>query len=170
VYAITRFQEDAAPLYVVALKDKEPHIRWTAASYLGQFPKAAKQAIPQLLELAKTDPDANVRYYCTSSLSTVGVEAIPALTELATSKEQNVYQTAMHALRNHGAKSKGAVPNLIETLKGGDIQARRLAAITLGAIGPDAKDALDALKEAAKGSDATLSTLAEQAIKSIEKK
>src|SRR5262249_52762513 len=49
--------EEALPHYVAALKDKDTMVRRNAASYVGNFGATAKAAIPDLVDLAKNDPD-----------------------------------------------------------------------------------------------------------------
>jgi HEAT repeat protein len=165
-----RLGHDALPLYMAALKDKEPSVRWVAASWMGQFPRGGQPLRDALIAAASSDPDGTVRHYATERLAGLGEDVIPALTELAKHDDLLVFQSAMQGLQRYGAKSKGAVPVLIEVLKGGKGDARWLAAQTLGVIGPDARDALDALKEAARDPNATLQSQATQAIARIEKK
>lgn len=61
-----------------------------------------------------------------------------------------------------------AVPALIDMLENGGIQDRRLAALTLGEIGPAAEDALESLLEAAEEEDEVLGGIALEAIERID--
>jgi HEAT repeat protein len=167
--SLFRYRTEAVPYYIEALKDKDWNVRWMAANHLSQTGAAGKKAIPALLDLAKTDPNASVKYHAAASVTAMGEDAIPAMVELLKQKDFNVLQQVLYGLQGHKAKAKPAVPNLIEIVKGDDANTRWLAAQTLGAIGPDAKDAIDALKEATKSTDQNLKVYAEQALKQIEK-
>jgi HEAT repeat protein len=57
---------------------------------------------------------------------------------------------------------------LIELLQNGDIHDRKLAALTLGEIGPAAQDAIPALFAAVEDDDDSLAELAEEALEKID--
>src|SRR5262249_57507111 len=104
--------EEAVPHYVEALKDKDVNIRYVAANHLGNTGAAGQKAIPKLLETTKTDDNGTVRYYATQALCNLGEEAIPALAELAKSKDANAYQTPIFALHPPPPKPKPPMPPL----------------------------------------------------------
>src|SRR5262245_64430772 len=106
---------------MTALKDKEPSVRWIAASCLGSCGEAGKKAMPDLVKLAKNDDNPNVRSYAIGALSRMGDDALPVLLDLLKEKDVTVQRSAMTGLQQYQAKAKDAVPTLIEFLKSTDI-------------------------------------------------
>lgn len=67
-----------------------------------------------------------------------------------------------------GDDAEPAVPALIEMLTNGDIHDRKLAALTLGEIGPAAEEAIPALFAAVDDEDESLAEMAEEALQQID--
>jgi HEAT repeat protein len=164
------FGEDVVPYLADGLEDKDPQVRANAATYLRAAGPAAAKALSALVKVVRNDRNLNVRRSALRAVQGLGEEGLPGLVELVTVSDAAVQLTVMRSLQQYKEKAKAAVPNLIKVLEGGDDDARRLAAQTLGTIGPDARDAIDPLKEAARSPNATVKQAAEQALQLIEKK
>ena len=67
-----------------------------------------------------------------------------------------------------GEDAEPAVPALIDLLENGDVHDRRLAALTLGEIGPAAEDAIPALLEAVDDEDEGVVEMALAALEVID--
>ena len=100
------------PLEKVILYDRSARKREYALRWISQGPW--DQASKVITRAADNDPDANVRYYATNTISVFGEDAVPALAELVKAKDVNVHQAAMYGLQRYGAKAKTAVPALID--------------------------------------------------------
>ncbi|HKB38583.1 MAG TPA: HEAT repeat domain-containing protein, partial [Gemmataceae bacterium] len=170
LHALFSYHPVSVPRFMEALKDRDWEVRDAAAERLGQCGREAKEAIPALAEVARSDPHPTVRGRALSALPSMGEGAIPALVELLESADWGVQQNAMDGLQRYRDRAKPAVPRLIVILKEGNPILRGLAADTLGQIGPAAKDAVDTLKEAARDANPIVKEQAEQALKRIEKR
>jgi len=67
-----------------------------------------------------------------------------------------------------GDDAEPAVPSLIELLQTGDVHDRKLAALTLGEIGPAAEEAVPSLLEAADDDDQGVCDMAILALEEID--
>jgi HEAT repeat protein len=67
-----------------------------------------------------------------------------------------------------GEEAVTAVPALIQLLQNGGIHDRKIAALTLGAIGPVAEEAVPALLAAVEDEDDGLAEIAEAALEQID--
>jgi hypothetical protein len=86
---------------ILALKDKDPDVRCTAATNLGKYGAEAREAVPALTE-ALADQDKHVRVAAAYSLGRIGpaaTDAVPALREAVKDKDQRLQQAATHALQ-----------------------------------------------------------------------
>jgi HEAT repeat protein len=166
---LSRFGAEAVPPLAEALQNKDPVMRWTAASSLGNLGPVAKKAIPNLAQAVR-DPNATVRNYAVYALTTIGPESVPALAELLKDKEPNVRQLALSGLAKFGNKARDAAPLLIETLKDPIAANRAQAASVLGQLGPEARSAIPMLNETLKDPDAKVQREAELALKKIQGK
>jgi HEAT repeat protein len=111
--------EEAVPVLIEALSDRQCQDRDVAAESLGKIGRRPQQTVPALVQ-ALRDPDDRVRTTASRALSRFGEEAAEA----------------------------GAVPPLTAMLKDDDMNVRAYAADALGAIGPPARSAVAALKQA----------------------
>lgn len=75
-------EKGVTSVLIEVLKDKnDPIMAGSAASLLGKFGPAAKDAVPILIEMLKAG-DSSIRYYATESLGNIGPEAKPAIPAL----------------------------------------------------------------------------------------
>ncbi|NQT90763.1 MAG: HEAT repeat domain-containing protein, partial [Candidatus Omnitrophica bacterium] len=120
--ALSKIKSTISPL-IEALKDKDWIVRVLVAQTLGEMGPEAKDAIPALTEVLKTealkDEDWPVRYRAACALGEIGPaakSAIPALTEALQEalkdKDWLLCNSAARALGNIGAASKEAAPVL----------------------------------------------------------
>jgi HEAT repeat protein len=171
MWNLYRYGEEALPLYLEGLKDKEVNVRSAAVQSMQRLGAKAKKAMPELIELAKRDANASIRWQAAYALAQLGEESLPTLVELLADKDANVRLNAMHAMQRFAGKAKAAVAPLIKILKEESNNSLRwTAAQTLGAIGTEAKDAIPALKEATQDKDQNVRSFAQQALKQIERK
>src|SRR5262249_28034104 len=155
------------------LEDKNPKVRAAAAEDIGSLADVrladAQAALPALRGLLK-DTDAGVRKAAVEALGKVEPDAYPKLLEetLKTDKDPVVLVAAAAALGQMQAKSRSAIPALIEAYKASpqDYKApktaqnppppdppavRRAILQALGQIEPDPKNRISFLIEALKG-------------------
>jgi HEAT repeat protein len=69
--------EKVVPALIAALRDKEGHVRRSAALKLGSYGEQAKDAIPALQKVSKEDPDARIRESARVALSRIDPEQFP---------------------------------------------------------------------------------------------
>lgn len=137
VDALGKMGQTAVPALIVALRDEEGSVRYSAASALRQIGKPAVLA----LIVALKDRDSGVRSNAAWVLGTIGEgakDAVPAL--IAALKDQNwrVRYHAASALGRIGKEAKDAVPQLTIAVKNDECSETRRAAITsLRQIAPD---------------------------------
>jgi len=164
----------AAPAVRELLKDRDLMIRSGAAAVLLQFDPGAEDAQEVLLAVLE-DPNAkpDQKFMVGMPLCKFAIPtraAVPRLVRcLDDSQPEQVRTTALTALGRSGPAATVATPRMIELLGDRDSWIRRAAAEALGGLGPIAKDAIPALKKIALGGDLTLSGVAADALKKIEK-
>jgi HEAT repeat protein len=73
-----RHDPRAIPTLIAALKDRDSHVRRSAAIGLGSFGEQAREAIPDLQMLAQKDRDARIREAATTALSRIDPAQFPA--------------------------------------------------------------------------------------------
>ncbi len=132
------------------LRDPSEGVRRSAFQAACAVGGSNESAVPGLVDALK-DGDAAVRLHAAGMLKLLGAEAAGAAPALVGAlADAKVKSAASEAL---GAIGAGAVPALLKALDGADDDARRMAAMTLGHIGPAAKDALPRLAKLATDDD-----------------
>jgi HEAT repeat protein len=115
--------EPAAPLLLQTLtKTVQMDLQKQIAYTLGEIGPAAKDAVPQLIELLKSskDPEGFLNVVAADALGKIGPaasNAVPALIVALKSDDVRLPTRAEDALGNIGAGAKAAIPALIEALK-----------------------------------------------------
>lgn len=147
-----KLRKDNALALIDALKSNKVAVRACAATALGNMGPDAGLAV---LDLIKTlqDKNVDVQKSVISALGKIGPEAGLASPQLINAlKDKNLRDTAFEALVKIG---KGAVPDLVQTLKVDDAkQPQKLDVIgILKEIGPDAKAAVKVLAGITKSFD-----------------
>jgi HEAT repeat protein len=163
------------PLIVKALQDEDKGVRTGAAYVMERF---GADAMPHLIKAMK-DPEGSVQWAAVDTIDTIGAsspDTLRALAEVAAddqraAKMRNGAIAAMlkmHGLDIYRTEPVKAVPGLVELLGDPKATTRWSAALTLYAIGPDAKDAVPALTKALKDPSMSVAQSAQYALKRIQ--
>jgi HEAT repeat protein len=136
---------DAIPELTAALDDEIPTIRWRAAFALFKSRRPITAAIPKLVAGLK-DPDNMVRFYSSMCLSRSGQECSQAIPELV-----------------DAVKDK---QNAVRLFQSGT-NARQLAVVAIGCVGPRAEPAVGFLISLLDDEDPVVRTVAVQALGKI---
>jgi HEAT repeat protein len=142
--ALFTMGEKAIPTYIKLLEHKELLIRVNALKTLVAFGPKAKDALPTI-EKMLTDENDQVRSVAVVFLRRVERDRqklVPIYLELLKKKKSR--QLAIRAL-SELAPDETVVPALVGVLKDKNIENRRLAAASLGAMGAKAREAVPAL-------------------------
>jgi serine/threonine protein kinase len=122
------------------------HYKSQAINALADFGQEAKNAIPDLIKLLKSQDD-QISSSAWNALVKVGSEAVVPLTDLLKDERVKIRRKAVSALEQIGAGSLEATTQLILALEDldpeGDV--RWYATIAIGKIGLPAKDAIPSL-------------------------
>ena len=130
-------------LYPVLMKDLSPFC-WTNAQALMEAARGSERE-KYILSRFLEHPDASIRGRALENIQHLKVTVMPAVDLIAAGladKQECIRWRSWVALKEMGGP---AVPALIMTLEHKQASTRRLAAETLGRIGPPAKDAKPAL-------------------------
>jgi HEAT repeat protein len=153
-----------------ALRDDNPRVRAGAAGTAEMLREAARDMIPELERLAKSDPELAVRYHAANSLWHVGRQHLPLVPFIIMDLKSEKEQTRTSAAMALGAPSQNAhqvVPPLCEVLAGDpSAKVRQWAAKSLGRHAN--KAALPALQAALKDESPEVRKAVEEAIKLVE--
>ncbi len=129
------------PVLLQALKDKDPSARAAAPTVIVLFGSKAKSALPALT-LALHDKVFGVKVAAVVALGDLGPlarDSAPALLDLANDKEFFLLEPFVGAaLTNLG---ESIVPTLVKALNDPSFDRRRVAAYSLGSMGPSARTA-----------------------------
>ena len=126
VEALTNFGRDAEPAVAALLqsltKTVETDLQKEIAYTLGEIGPAAKDAVPQLIELIKSrkDPEGFLNVNAAEALGKIGpaaAMAVPALIAALKSDDVRLPTVAAEGLGNIGAEAKTAITALIEAMK-----------------------------------------------------
>jgi HEAT repeat protein len=152
VAQLGKLRKEQVASLIDALKSNRPAVRDCAASALGEIGPDAGLAVTELLK-AMQDPDGNVQKSAVMALGKIGPNARIAAPQLiAALKDKRVHDNAVEAL---GKLGKGAVPYLVQGLKGDELKHPQKLDILgiLRQIGPDAKEAVPTLVAITKSFD-----------------
>lgn len=141
-----------------AASDASPKVRSSALLAISRVAEPA-EAVEVMIK-AFNDEDQGVRLMAVQRLREMGRTAEPALDDLAKllpDKDERIRRTAGEALVRIGGKS---VPALTAALESSSRDAREIAVMALGKMGPLAKPALPALKKRLTDSDPKVKELA----------
>jgi HEAT repeat protein len=143
-----------------SLASREVADRRYAAIELKKMGPPAAEAVPELIAVLD-DPEERVGQEAVEALGQIGKAAVPALIDaLVKATAWRVRRGAAAALSRIGPAAAGAVPTLINAVRGPKMEIRRAAAEALGKIGPPAAEAaIPALVETL-GGRATMAVLA----------
>jgi len=152
--ALSKISADASvPLLIEALK--EPRKRFWAAQILGGLGDTATEAIPELVEAVRevatavTDDERNASAQAANALANIRPKGLSALISEMGHDHPEVRCLAIQFVPD-GSDGKPAVEALARRLADTQDDVRRLAAIALKDIGPDAEAAILFLEIARK--------------------
>jgi HEAT repeat protein len=149
-----------------AAGDASPKVRSSALLAISRVAEPA--AAVEVMIKALSDHDQGVRLMAVQRLRELGRASEPALDDLAkllADKDERTRRTAGEALVRIGGKS---VPALTAALDSKSRDAREVAVVALGKMGPLAKPALPALKKRLADSDPKVKELAKITVLQIE--
>lgn len=156
---------------IIGLQDKDTFVRRFSAQSLGNFKENTSTIIPALAAMLKNEDEKketlNAAALSLGKLGPASFETLHALLKDA-SRSKAVKEKVIDAIGNLGKAGKGAVPDLMETLK--DTELRFSSAVALGKIGTEAKQAKETLKsivENKKERDKSFKDAASAALKII---
>jgi HEAT repeat protein len=149
-----RVKVQAAQAILPLLNDSDPLVRWNAAALLGQLGVQAKQAVPALRNMVRTETAQVARSHriipldpLQSNYSDVGRYAAPR----ATDEKDSLRLSAVGALGRFGALAAEALPELMAILRTEkNMRTRWFAACAIHRIGPAAEDAVPILIDMVK--------------------
>jgi HEAT repeat protein len=155
-----RTEDSALKLKLVALAKRQrilkieftPAKTWNLAAQLGfsEMGERAQSAVPALIRIADRSTSSTSRSGAIRALASIGPsarEAIPLLERCATNANRSIRADAVGALSRIYTEPDQRLRMLIECLHDPDDDLRRSAAVSLGALGRDAKAGVPALVE-----------------------
>ncbi len=165
--------KQTAPSIVKLLVEdlKNDETRLESLGLLALFGSAAEPALPQLLEIAKSD-NAELRgeaFLVMSQLESHAAEIVPLLVSAASDDNPQVVVQAVRALTRLSKHAASAMPQIMAGLQR-DLRVRREFLLLVDAMGPAAVDALPALEKLVKSTDYFERRSAREAIKSVQGK
>jgi len=125
-----------------ANKSIRNHVRKFAAEALAKFGPSAKDAIPALIQILRTEEDFGLCLTAGSTLAAIGADAVPALAQILTDGKVREVERSMYgklyptvwALSKIGPSARGAVPALQKALSDENKYVRQTAAEALASI------------------------------------
>lgn len=147
--AVAKVGKAAVGPLTASLRDSSRDVRNRAAKALGLIGSDAKEAIPQLIRLLKTDRDTEVRREAAMALGRIGAdtqEALEPLIELVKSRNKDLLLSAIIAIGDTRADSVEAVECLVPFLSDPNLDARLFATDSLGKLKSHTKLSVDLLK------------------------
>jgi HEAT repeat protein len=132
-----------------ALKSDQAKTRMAAVQSLGVIGEDAKDAVPDLVDIALHDQDVLVRIYAAASLGRIGPgasEAVePLLKLLQTELDPQIVATVIQTFHELGPTAKPALPVLTAMVKDPQCLSRFMAAWAMCRIAPEARPEVAAL-------------------------
>lgn len=133
------------PILAETLSDGDSDVRKAAASALGDFGPLADVAIPALSR-ALLGPDSGVNQTIAGSLTKIGQQSVPGLTEALNSDDTLTRLYAADAIWTLTEDSGLILPTLVSALSDGSVETRELAALGLTYLGRQAAPAIPDLR------------------------
>lgn len=139
--------KDAVPVLVEILADKQQEVGFQIGvlDVLMQIGPAAKAAVPVLIKSLENADLANMAAEALGAIGADAKDAVPKLTNLLASTEEDQHQGVIRALGNIGHGASQVVPRLISFLQSEDAIIREEAARAIGKIGANANTVVPAL-------------------------
>ena len=133
------------PILAESLSDGDSSVRKAAAEALGDFGPLADVAIPALSR-ALLGEDSGINETVVGSLTKIGQQSVPGLTEALNSDDALTRLYAADAIWTLTQDSSLILPTLVSSLSDGNVETRELAALGLTYLGNQALPAIPALQ------------------------
>ncbi|MEO1622618.1 MAG: HEAT repeat domain-containing protein [Cyanobacteria bacterium J06632_3] len=137
--------ESTIPILTETLNDGDSDVRIAAAKALGDFGPLADVAIPALSQ-ALLGGDSDVNKMIATSLTKIGQQSVPGLTEALNSDDAVTRLYAADAIWTLTEDSSLILPTLVSVLSDGSVENRELAALALTYLGRQALPAIPDLR------------------------
>lgn len=150
-YTLFQIGKPALPHLTDALNHQDYRIAEGAAITLGMVGPKAKEAVPALKELLRSDsaPKGLRKYEVARALGKIG--EINFLIRALKGEEPGVNSfNSSHGIQGAGSNAIKAIPQLLIMINGEDASEQMIAADALGAIGAESHEAIPRLKELSK--------------------
>ncbi|MFO0964679.1 MAG: HEAT repeat domain-containing protein [Gemmataceae bacterium] len=167
--ALSAGEKKADPAETIAklidnLKKKDdPNARLQAAMELAEFGPAAKDAVPQLVDLLKNG-DEDLKLNAALALGKIGKAAVAPVTEVLAAKDDDARFYAIWTLGWIGPDAAPAAPQIIKLLDDKNDGVRRKAVFAVGRIGAEPEKTIPILIKAFQDKDHDVQTAAGEAV------
>ena len=122
------------PPLIGALKHDDWSVRKSATLALGELGPAARDAVPTLFDLLRSDLDRESARAALREIDTAGPEALPALIRAIEMEDPRMRYYAVFFLQKLGPDAKEALPALRPLLHGENSRLRSIVQRTIEAI------------------------------------
>ncbi len=169
--SLSQSDSNAINALLIGLQDKDTFVRRFSAQSLGNFKENTSIIIPALAAMFNNEDEKKENLNAAAiSLGKLGPASFETLHTILkdASKSKAIKEKVIDAIGSLGKAGKGAVPELMGTLK--DNELRFSSAVALGKIGTEAKQAKESLKsivEDKKERDKSFKDAASAALKII---
>jgi HEAT repeat protein len=157
---IDRADPSMLPELQQALKSDSKQVRMAAALLIRRIGPAASPAIPDLVELVRSDPPNDEVVTVALALKWIGVDSIPHLCQAMSDGDPKRRTAAACVIAVFGRDARGAVPVLTGALDDEFSRVRASAAMALGKIGADARDSVSSIVRLFKDDDPLVRNIA----------
>jgi HEAT repeat protein len=154
------------PIFLQGIKDRDFRIRNPSAQGLIRVGRAAREAVPALIEIVKA-PTGNFGNEVYEALGRLDAPGLPSVVSLLDHEDRRLRNVGCQAVTALGPAAASAVPKLIPLLKDEDPGVRRAAVQALGRIGTAARPATEALVELARDKNDPIRLQSLMALESI---
>lgn len=158
-------REDAVRALVADLASPDKARRQAACAGLARWKEPA--AVEPLLNVLRSDADADVRYQCAMTLAAFGERVVPQLVEALSSGNPDVRYKAGNALEKVQPRS-AVVKGLAAALDAKSVPARQHAVFLLGSLGT--REAVPLLARALSDADGSVAAKAGEALAPLAKR
>lgn len=119
VTSLGQFGDFGVPFVTEALRHESEGVRLIAVTTLGQSGSRAEIAVPQLIQILKSDPNPLIRNLSIVTLGKIGPpasDAVPTLLTMADGADYHTRSWVFEALGKLGSAARTAIPLLTEAL------------------------------------------------------
>jgi HEAT repeat protein len=138
---------EAVPSLIKGLSHEKPRIRSECAVLLGGLGSSAREAYDPLVEVMQRENDPQARAAAATALRQVGTEEalIDTAKRFLHGSDLGLKAEAANMLAHVGPRAQSAIPELLDTLKGGEPYLLAPCCAALGRIGVSSDEVLSVL-------------------------